>query len=174
MLIAKVHFQLITGTNTFSTVIDEYSRFPSIIPCANMTATTVIKAFVDSSLFSMLGIPAYVHSDRGMSFLSTKQRNFLHEKGIATSRTMPYNTHRNGQSEVYNGTVWKAITLALKTKGLLTSCWLEVLPDVLHSIWSLFCTSTNATPHKRMFSYVRRSTVVVLSWLGSWNQVPFS
>ena len=46
----------------FLTVIDEYSRFPFIIPCANMTATTVIKSFC--SLFSMFGMPAYVHSDQ--------------------------------------------------------------------------------------------------------------
>ena len=60
---------------------------------------------------------AYVHSDLGMSFVSTELRNFHHEKGIATSRPVPYNSQQNNkQSEVYNGTVWNVITLALKTK----------------------------------------------------------
>ena len=32
-----------------------------------------------------------------------------------------------------------------------------VLPEVLHSIRSLLCTATNATPHERLFSYQRRT-----------------
>ena len=102
--------------------------------------------------------------------MSTELRNFLHEKGIATSHTTPYNPQGNGQSEVYNGTVWKAITLALKSKRLPTSCWQDVLPDVLYSIRSLLCTSTNATPHERMFSYVRRPTVG--SSIPTWLMTP--
>ena len=34
----------------------------------------------------------------------------------------------------------------------------EVLLDALHSIRSLLCTATNATPHERIFSYQRKST----------------
>ena len=126
-------------------VIHEYSRFPFIIPHANMTATTAIKSF---SSLSMFGIPAYVHSDRETSFVGTELHNFLHAKGIATSCTTPYNPQGNGQLEVYSGTVWEAITLALKTKGLPTLCWQDVLPDVLYLIRSLLCTSTNAAPHE--------------------------
>ena len=90
-----------------------------------MTTATVIKCFC---------MPAYIHSDREAAFMSTELRNFLHQKGIATIRTTPYNPQGNGQSERYNGTVWRAITLALKTKRLPTSHWQEVLPDALHSI----------------------------------------
>ena len=157
----------------FLTVIDEYSRFPFIFPCANMTTTTVIKCFC--GLFSMFGMPAYIHSDRGAAFMSTELRNFLHQKGIATSRTTPYNPQGNGQSERYNGTVWRAITLVLKTKRLPTSRWQEVLPDALHSILSLLCTTTNATPHERMFSFTRRSTVgrSIPTWLMTPGTVLF-
>ena len=119
----------------FLTVIDEYSRFPFIFPCAIMTTATVIKCFC--GLFSMFGMPAYIHSDREAAFMSTELRNFLHQKGIATSRTTPYNPQGNRQSERYNGTVWRAITLTLKTKRLQTLRWQEVLPDALHSIRSL-------------------------------------
>ena len=42
-----------------------------------------------------------------------------------------------------------------------------VLPDALHSIRSLLCTATNATPHERMFKFQRRSSSghSVPSWL---------
>ena len=125
-------------------MIDEYSRFSFILSCANMTTTMVIKCFC--GLFSMFGMLAYIHSDRGAAFMSTELRNFLHQKGIATSYITPYNPQGNGQSERYNGTVWRAITLVLKTKRLPTSRWQEVLPDAIHSIQSLLCTTTNTTP----------------------------
>ena len=80
---------LVSNNNNryFLTVIDEYLRFPFIFPCANTTTATVIKCFC--GLFSMFGMPAYIHSDRGAAFMSTELRNFLHQKEIATSRTTP-------------------------------------------------------------------------------------
>ena len=137
-------------------IIDEYTRFPFAFPCANMTTTTVIKCL--NQVFALFGLPNYVHSDRGPSFMSEELKSFLHERGIATSRSTPYNPRGNGQVERLNNTVWKAITLSLKSKGLTVNQWELVLQDSLHSIRSLLCTETNATPHERMFQYTRRST----------------
>ncbi len=71
--------------------------------------------------------------------------------------------------ERYNGIVWKAIVIALRTRGLPIAHWQEVLPDALHSIRSLLCTATNSTPHERLFSFERRSSVgrSVPTWLMS-------
>ena len=77
---------------------------------------------------------------------------------MATSRSTPYNPQGNGQVERLNGTLWKAITLALKTQKLPTTKWELVLCDALHSIRSLLCTETNSTPHERIFLFSRRST----------------
>ncbi|GFS56133.1 pro-Pol polyprotein [Trichonephila clavipes] len=38
-----------------------------------------------------------------------------------------------------------------------TEQWKGVIQIALHSIHSLLCTATNATPHERMFSHFRRS-----------------
>ena len=40
------------------TIIDKYSRFPFIIPCPDVTATTVIQGLC--SLFAILGVPASI------------------------------------------------------------------------------------------------------------------
>ena len=138
------------------TIIDEYSRFPFAFACPDMTSSTVIKCFCQ--LFALFGMPSYIHSDRGMSFMSEELKSFLHSKGIATSRTTAYNPQANGQVEKLNGTLWRAITLSLKSKGLDISQWEIVLLDALHSIRSLLCTETNTTPHERIFQYSRRST----------------
>lgn len=76
------------------TVIDEYSRFPFVIPCPDVTATTVIQGLC--SLFAIFGVPAYIHTDRGFAFMSEDLKNFLHERRVAVSRTSPYNPQGNG------------------------------------------------------------------------------
>ena len=138
------------------TITDEFSRFPFAFPCQDMTSSTVIKCFCQ--LFTMFGMPSYIHSDRGPSFMSEELKSFLHSKGIATSRTTAYNPQCNGQVEKLNGTLWRAVQLALKSRKLEITQWESVLLDALHSIRSLLCTQTNCTPHERMFNYSRRST----------------
>lgn len=138
------------------TIIDEYSRFPFAFPCSDMSSSTVISCL--RQLFSIFGMPAYIHSDRGSCFISTELRQFLLNMGVATSHTTAYNPQGNGQVERLNGSLWKTICLALKSKALPLINWEVVLPDALHSLRSLLCTSTNCTPHERIFQYSRRST----------------
>ena len=57
------------------TIIDEYSRFPFVIPCPDVTATTVIQGLC--SLFAILGVPAYIHTDRGVAFMSEDLKSFF-------------------------------------------------------------------------------------------------
>ena len=121
-----------------------------------MSSKTIINCLC--SLFSVFGMPAYIHSDRGAAFMSEELKQFLLSKGIASSRTTPYNPKGNGQVERYNGIIWKTILLALQTKGLSVEHWENVLPDAMHSIRSLLCTAINCTPHERMFNYQRRSS----------------
>lgn len=99
--------------------------------------------------------------------MSRELQEFLTSKGIAGSRTTSNNPQGNGQVERTNGTIWKAITAALKSRGLPIKYWQIVLHDALHSIRSLLCTTTNATPHERLFNYTRRSSTgtSVPSWL---------
>lgn len=149
----------------FLTIIDEFSRFPFVFPCSDMTSSTVIQCLCH--LFALFGMPSYIHSDRGSAFMSKELRDFLTSKGIASSRTTSYNPQGNGQAERYNGTIWKAITLALEARSLPPKYWQEVLQDALHSIRSLLSTATNVTPHERFFSFPRKSATgcSVPSWL---------
>ena len=149
----------------FLNIVDEYSRFPFVFPCPDVSSATVIKCFTD--LFSIFGMPGFVHSDRGAVFMSQELRSFLTSKGVCSSRTTSFNPSGNGQAEKYNGTVWKAITMALKSRNLPLKFWQNVLPDALHSIRSLLCTATNETPHERIFNFPRKSTTgsSVPTWL---------
>lgn len=76
-----------------------------------MNATTVIKCL--EQIPSLCGMPNYIHSDQGTSFMSMDLKAYLTQKGVATSRTAPHHPIGNGQVERLNGTIWKAIQLAL-------------------------------------------------------------
>ena len=49
-------------------IIDEFSRFPFCFACPDMLTSTVIKCL--DQLFSLCGMPNYIHSDQGKSFMS--------------------------------------------------------------------------------------------------------
>ena len=91
------------------TVVDEYSRFPFAFPCKDARSQTVISCL--SQMFSTFGMPNFVHSDRGASFMSHEFKTHLHCKGVVTSRTTPYNPTGNSQCERYNQTIWRIVRL---------------------------------------------------------------
>jgi hypothetical protein len=154
-----------TNNRYILTVVDEFSRFPFAFPCADMTIKTVITCL--TQLFAIFGLPSFIDTDRGTSFMTEELRQYLVSKNVSTSRTSPYNPRGNGQVERYNGTIWRTISLSLKSRDLPTSLWETALPDALHSIRSLLCTATNATPHEKVFTYTRRSSSgrTIPSWL---------
>ena len=43
------------------TIVDEYSQFAFAFPCPDMNSSTAIKCL--SQLFSIFGMPGYIHSD---------------------------------------------------------------------------------------------------------------
>ncbi|CAC5414189.1 unnamed protein product [Mytilus coruscus] len=111
--------------------------------------TTVICSFWYACLYS-LGPWSIFHECRTQTFLQSH--------GVATSRTTQYSPQSNGQCERYNGIIWKAVTLALESLGLKETQWENVLPDALHSVRCLLCTSINCTPHERFFNFTRKSS----------------
>ena len=150
------------------TAVDEYSRFPFAFPCPNMHSSTVIKCL--DQIFTLCGMPSYIHTDRGASSLSQELKEYLSQRGIATSKTTPYHRNGNGQVERYNGIIWKAVRLSFMSANLPDSKWELVHPDALHSIRSLLSTSTNTTPQERFFSFQRLSSLG--NSLPSWLQHP--
>ena len=108
------------------------------------------------SLFAIVGLPSFVHSDRTKAFTSRELLHYFTRFGISTSYTSVYNPRENGQRERYYAIIWTAVTLAFKSENLPIGQWQVVLSEALHSIRSLLCQTTNMTPHERMFNYNHR------------------
>jgi len=140
-----------TGCRYMLVVVDEFSSFTFAFPCKDLTTASVMNCL--SSLFSLFGFPSYVHSDRAATFLSQKLKAYLHEHGIATSHSTPYHPTDNSQSERYVQTIWKTITLMIRGRKLSQQQWEEILPEALHAVRTLLCSSTNTTPHQRFFAF---------------------
>ena len=136
----------ITKSKDLLVIVDELSRSPFIYPCVDMKASTIIEKLCN--LFSLFGFPGYVHTDQGSNFMFSELKEWLHGKGIPTSRSLRYNPKGNGQVERFNGVIWKSVLMGLRVKHLPISHWEIVLCDVLHSLRSLLCTATNCAPHE--------------------------
>ena len=116
----------------------------------------------------MFGTPGSIHSDRGSGFISKGMKYYLNSMGINISTTTPYHPQGNGQCERLNGTIWNTVKLYAHSHELNLSEWEEILPIALHSIRSLLCTSTNCTPHERMFLFRRRPGIGYDKILPTW------
>ena len=106
-------------------------------------------------------MPSYMHSDKDSSLISDELQNYLLSYNVAKSRLPPYKPRGNCQVERYNGFIRKTVNLDLSSGNFNDKQWELVLPDALHSFGTLLCTSTNATPHKRVFKFRRKSTATV-------------
>ena len=145
-----------SGRRYLLVIIDEYSRFPFAFALNTITTDSIISCL--RQLFALFGTPSFLHSDRGSQFMSEDFEHYLQKLGISHSRTTPYNPQCNGQTERYNGVIWKAIQCLLHSRNQTMSMWESVLPEALAANRSLICTATNETPHSRLFSFTRRGT----------------
>ena len=95
----------------FPTIIDEYSRIPFAMPRKGIEVHNIIIPFAQFLLYLNYPVIYIMTSEAEL-------KNWLKSKNIPPSRTTPYNPRGNDQFERYNGTIWKAITLACRLQGL--------------------------------------------------------
>ncbi|CAH8611061.1 unnamed protein product, partial [Dicrocoelium dendriticum] len=67
------------------TVVNEHSRFTFALACLHLLTTTILNCLCQ--LFVVFGMPAYIHTDRGSSFMFAELSKFLLDKWVATSHT---------------------------------------------------------------------------------------
>ena len=124
-------------------IIDEYSRFPMAFPLKEITSRSLIACF--RQIFSIFGAPSFIHSDRGTQFMSKEFEDFLLSCGISHSRTCPYNPRCNGQTERFNGVIWKSIQCILHSQNPSQAMWKSVLPQALAANRSMHYNKCNTT-----------------------------
>jgi len=71
------------------TTIDMCTRFPEAVPLKDISASTVAEALLE--IFSRVGLPYKVHSDRGSQFTSEMIREVCRLSDVKQSTTLPCN-----------------------------------------------------------------------------------
>ena len=101
-----IHLDLVTlplsnGYRHLLTAVDRFTRWPTAIPIADISASTVIDAFT-AGWIQNFGIPATITTDRGSQFSSAIFQQLTRVWGINTVMTTPYHPEANGMVERFH------------------------------------------------------------------------
>ena len=95
-------------------IIDDFTRYPEVVPLKALTATKVIHEM--DTIFSRFGNPNILKTDNGPPFNSHKFASYMKDNGIKHHRITPSWPKANGEVERFVRTVKEAINTA-KEKG---------------------------------------------------------
>nr|XP_027212065.1 uncharacterized protein LOC113805282 [Penaeus vannamei] len=91
------------GSRYILTVVDFATRYPEAVALQNIDTASVAEALVN--IFSRVGIPREVLSDRGTQFTSAMMQEVYRLLSIQSITTTPYHAMCNGLVEKFNGTL---------------------------------------------------------------------
>ena len=89
------------GNKYILTVIDSFSRFVRVVALPDKKMYTVARAMVND-VFSIVGTPDILYSDRGLEFTGKDFREAVKSLGISQKFTTSFNPQSNGLAERFN------------------------------------------------------------------------
>lgn len=134
------------GFKYLLTCVDRFTRFPVAIPMPNITAQSVLSAFL-AGWVSFFGAPLEVITDRGRQFTSQLWKVSLAELGIVSKTTTAYHPQSNGMVERFHRQLKSSLKARLPTDG----CWVSELPLVLLALRASLKTDLGASCHDLVF-----------------------
>ena len=110
------------------TLVDCASRYPEAIPMKGIDTIECAEELVN--IFSRIGIPQEILSDRGSQFVSDLMREISRLLSVRQLQTTPYHAQCNGLVERWNGTLRRMIQKMAAEKP---SDWDWYIPALLFS-----------------------------------------
>ena len=136
------------GNQHLLVVGDYFSKWLSLIPLVDQTASTVAGKFVDVFV-SQFGVPCQLHTDQGPCFESKLLKELCSLLNIAKTRTTPYRPQSDRMVERANRTVKSSL------RAFVTATNQVVLDEYLPFIQMAYNSSVHAvtgfTPHSVLF-----------------------
>ena len=126
------------------TYVDRFSRWPEVIPIAEIDAETVAKAFLNIWI-ARFGVPLRITTDQGRQFESHLFKELSQLIGATHLRTTAYHPQANGMVERFH----RQLKAAVKCHA--TENWVEILPVVLAGIRSAFKEDLKATAAEMIY-----------------------
>jgi len=136
-----------SGNRCVLVVMCYFTKYVFLIPTPDHQADTVAEAMV-KEVFTKVGVPRFIHSDRGAEFCSKIFREMCRAFKIDKTFTTPFRPQGNGQVERMNrtlGSMLRAYTNEYQTD------WDEYLPLCAMAYNGSKHSSTDYTPNFLMF-----------------------
>ncbi|KAJ1159544.1 hypothetical protein NDU88_000051 [Pleurodeles waltl] len=154
-----------SGNRFILVVVDHATRYPEAIPLRTTTAPAVAKALL--GIFSRVGFPKEVVSDRGSNFMSAYLKAMWKECGVTYKFTTPYHPQTNGLVERFNKTL-KGMIMGLPEK--LRRRWDILLPCLLFAYREVPQKGVGFSPFELLFGHPVRGPLTLVK--EGWEQ-PF-
>ena len=134
-------------------IIDNFSKFVSLVPLKRATAETVAHALY-SKWVTLFGIPDVIHTDRGTEFENQVMYNLCNFLGIRKSKSSPYWPQGNSVVERLFRTVKDMLSTTMKSRN---QNWVSILPSVEFALRCTVHRSTNFSPYEIIFGRKMRT-----------------
>ena len=142
------------------TMVDYATRYPEAVALRSIDTETVAEALVE--MFSRVGVPSEILSDRGTQFTSALMREVGRLLGVKQLHTTPYHPQANGLVERFNGTL----------KGMLKKMceerptdWDRYLPAILFAYREAPQDSLGFSPFEMLCGRTVRGPISILKEL---------
>ena len=138
------------GMTYLFTIIDRFTRWPSIVPLLDAHASTCSSALLQHWI-ARFSVPEDVTSDRGRQFTSTLWTMLNKLLGIKAKTTTTYHPQANGMVERLH----RQLKTALKARNSSPN-WLDELPMVLLGIRSTWRADLDCAPIELVYGSTLR------------------
>lgn len=145
------------GSRYILTIVDYATRYPEAIPLKNVETVSVAEALM--SVFSRVGIPKEIMSDKGSQFRSDVMKEFnrlLSIKGISTT---PYHAMCNGLVERFNGVLKKMLKRMCAEQP---KQWPRYIAPLLFAYRDVPQASTKFSPFELIYGHTVRGPLSLL------------
>ncbi|XP_037801935.1 uncharacterized protein LOC119596676 [Penaeus monodon] len=145
------------GHKYILTLIDYATRYPEAVPLKNVDTITVAEALVE--IFSRVGIPKEIMSDRGSQFKSDLMSEIHRLLSVKALYTSPYHACCNGAVERLNG-VLKSIIKKLCSEH--PKEWDRYIPAALFAYREIPNSSLKFSPFELLYGRKVRGPLSIL------------
>jgi len=151
------------GHRFILTAIDLCTRFPDEVPLDDIHTSTVAEALI--GIFSSVGIPRRIHSDRGSQFTSEMMSEVSRLLSIQQSTTSPYHVMGNGVVENVNKTMKNMLK---KVAAERPKDWHQYLIPLMFAVRDTPQDSDGFTPFELLYGRSVRTPMTILKalWTG--------
>ena len=139
------------------TLVDCATRYPEAIPMKGIDTIECAEELVN--IFSRIGIPQEILSDRGSQFVSDVMREISRLLSVRQLQTTPYHAQCNGLVERWNGTLRRMIQKMAAEKP---SDWDRYIPALLFSYREVAQASLGFSPFELVYGRSVRGPMSVL------------